>query len=299
MKSPNVKKILDWRGSVSFGIVLIVALALSWWSLYSLAITFYGVPKILAIGVSAAFDGAALFVADLASKYARTEDSGLATKLATYLFVGASVYLNVEHAILLSYGVPGMVLFGAPPVIAGILFELYLRFVHRTEMRANGLVPKRMPVFGKISWLIFPGKTFRGFKDVVFFRLNEVVTSVTNEPLQRTKSRDKVTTKKDKCDKPNDMSRDMSQDKVTKEFAVTTPDVPVTDNVTKKVTKSVTRTSDISKDKSVSALVRDLWAKGVTDRTELHKQICDIKGTDVPVNTVNKAVSRLDNVPGA
>jgi hypothetical protein len=284
MNKPNVKKILDWRGSISFGIVLIVALALSWWSLYSLAVTFYGVPQILAIGVSAAFDGAALFVADLASKYARTEDSGLATKLATYLFVGASVYLNVEHAMLLSYGVPGMVLFGAPPVIAGILFELYLRFVHRSEMRANGLVPKRMPVFGKISWLIFPGKTFRGFKDVVFFRLNEVVTSVTGQPVTKDKP------KKDKSDKT---------------FSVTSPDVPVTDKVTKPVpvtkdkvtnvgTKSVTMTSD----KSVSALVRDLWTQGVTDRTELHKRICDIKGTDVPVNTVNKAVSRLDNVPG-
>jgi hypothetical protein len=289
MKTPNVKKILDWRGSVSFGIVLIVALALSWWSLYSLAVTFYGVPQILAIGVSAAFDGAALFVADLASKYARTEDSGFATKLATYLFVGASVYLNVEHAMLLSYGIPGMVLFGAPPVIAGILFELYLRFVHRSEMRANGLVPKRMPVFGKISWLIFPGKTFGGFKDVVFFRLNEVVTGVTGQPVQRTKSRDKVT-KKDKT-----------------EFIVTTPDVPVTDKVTRHIPDIVTktedvpdnvRTSDISSDKSVSALVRALWQQGITDRTELHKKICDIKGTSVPVNTVNKAVSRLDSVPG-
>ena len=288
MNKPNIKRILDWRGSVSFGIVLIVALALSWWSLYSLAVTFYGVPQILAIGVSAAFDGAALFVADLASKYARTEDSGLATKLATYLFVGASVYLNVEHAMLLSYGIPGMVLFGAPPVIAGILFELYLRFIHRSEMRAMGLVPKRMPVFGKISWLIFPGKTFGGFKDVVFFRLNEAVKNVTGQEVTRDKRR---RTKKDK-----------SSDKT---FSVTSPDVPVTDKVTESVpvtkdkvtsvrTKSVTMTSD----KSVSALVRDLWTQGVTDRTELHKRICKIKGTDVPANTVNKAVSRLDNVPG-
>lgn len=269
----QVERILGWRGSISFGVVLIVALALSWWSLYSLAVTFYGVPHILAIGVSAAFDGAALFVADLASKYARTEDSGLATKLATYLFVGASVYLNVEHAMLLSYGVPGMVLFGAPPVIAGILFELYLRFVHRTEMRANGLVPKRMPVFGKISWLIFPGKTFGGFKDVVFFRLNEVVTSVTGQSVTREKvSRDKVTS-----DKPVTQQSDMSQDIVTVE---------------------VTKDDGDMRDKSVSWLVKDLWDKGVTDRTELHKQICHIKQKTVPMNTVTKAVSRLDNVPG-
>lgn len=292
MNTPDVKKILDWRGAISFGVVLIVALALSWWSLYSLAVTFYGVPQILAIGVSAAFDGAALFVADLASKYARTEDSGLATKLATYLFVGASVYLNVEHAMLLAYGVPGMVLFGAPPVIAGILFELYLRFIHRSEMRSMGLVPKRMPVFGKISWLIFPGKTFGGFKNVVFYRLNEVVSGVTGQTIERTKTRTRRT-KKDKT-----------------EFTVTSPDVPVTDTVTKPVPvtedktkkivrdKSVTESGDMESDMPVAKLVRALWTQGVTDRTELHKRICDIKEQDIPVNTVNKAVSRLDNVPG-
>lgn len=289
-----LKKIkINW---ISFGMVLIVSLALSWWSLYSLAVTFYGVPEILAIGVSAAFDGAALFVADLASKYARTEDSGLATKLATYLFVGASVYLNVEHAMLLSYGVPGMVLFGAPPVVSCILFELYLRFIHRTEMRANGLVPKRMPVFGKISWLIFPGKTFGGFKDVVFFRLNEVVTSVTGQSVTRDKvSRDKKRDKVTSVTGQSDMSPDVI---VTKDKSPVTDDKTVTmsqDKVTKPVTKSVTVTSD----KSVSLLVRELWNQGVTDRIELHKQICHIKQKTVPMNTVTKAVSRLDNVPGA
>jgi hypothetical protein len=284
VNKPDFKKVLDWRGSISFGIVLIVALALSWWSLFSLAVTFYGVPQILAIGVSAAFDGAALFVADLASKYARTEDSGLATKLATYLFVGASVYLNVEHAMLLSYGIPGMVLFGAPPVIAGILFELYLRFIHRSEMRNMGLVPKRMPVFGKVSWVIFPRKTFAGFKNVVFFRLNEVVTDVTGVSLSRTKTSDKK-------DRTSDIVKDK---KVTEDKSVTEPvPKPVT-----KMTKSVPVTGDISSDMSVSSLVRALWGQGVTNRTELHKRISDMKGVIVPMNTINKAVSRLDNVPG-
>jgi hypothetical protein len=199
---------------------------------------------------------------------------------------------------LLSYGVPGMVLFGAPPVIAGILFELYLRFIHRSEMRSMGLVPKRMPVFGRISWLIFPGKTFGGFKDVVFFRLNEVVTNVTGQEVTRDKRKSDKVTKRDRT------------------FSVMSPDVPVSDTVPDKMTKLVTMSPDkvtddtghvtkpvtksvtMTKDKSVSSLVRELWTKGVTDRTELHKQICDIKGTTVPVNTVNKAVSRLDNVPG-
>lgn len=289
MKTPNVKRLLDWRGAASFGVVLIVALALSWWSLYSLAVTFYDVPQILAIGVSAAFDGAALFVADLASKYARTEDSGLATKLATYLFVGASVYLNVEHAILLNYGIPGMVLFGAPPVIAGILFELYLRFIHRTEMRANGLVPKRMPVFGKLSWMMFPGKTLKGFRSVIFFRLNETVTKATGQGLSPKKS---VTKSVTKTVPTEDIQGTKPSDTVVTKKVTSVPE-------DKKVTvKSDTVTSDINKDMSVSLLVKKLWAQGVTDRVTIRKTIEDLKGTTVPTNTINKAVSRLDTVPG-
>ncbi|AXH66781.1 hypothetical protein SEA_STARPLATINUM_32 [Streptomyces phage StarPlatinum] len=292
MKKPDFQRLMDWRGAVSFGSVLIVALALSWWSLYSMAVEFYGVPKELAFGVSIAFDGAALFVADLASKYARTEDSGLAPKLATYAFVGTSVYLNVEHAALLNYGTPGKVLFGAPPVIAGVLFELYLRFVHRSEMRANGLVAKRMPVFGKVSWMIFPGKTFKGFKNVVFFRLNEVVTNVTGESLSR--KRDKPVTPK----KMSQNKRDKTDDKIVTKPVMTKGDTAVKEEVS--VTPIVTKMTEIprrdvtdDKQKSVSRLVKELWDDGTRDKAELRKIISDIKGRDIPANTITVALSRM------
>ncbi|AXH67228.1 hypothetical protein SEA_WOFFORD_31 [Streptomyces phage Wofford] len=285
----NLKRLMDWRGAVSFGAVLIVALALSWWSLYSMAVEFYGVPKELAFGVSIAFDGAALFVADLASKYARTEDSGFAPKLATYAFVGTSVYLNVEHAALLNYGTPGKVLFGAPPIIAGVLFELYLRFVHRSEMRANGLVPKRMPVFGKVSWMIFPWKTFVGFKNVVFFRLNEVVTNVTGESLSR--KRDKNSDKRrDKHDKSRDKTVMTKNDTPVKETKTVTPVVtPIVTNVTEIPRRDTTD----DKSKSVSRLVRELWDDGTRDKAELRKIISDIKGRDISANTISVSLSRL------
>lgn len=322
MKTSRVKRILDWRGSASFGVVLVVSLMLSWWSLYTLAVEFYGLPKWLAAGVSIAFDGAALFVADLASKYARSEDSGLATKLATYVFVVASVYLNIEHAILLGFGTPGIVLLGSPPVASAILFELYLRFVHRNEMRSQGLVAKRMPVFGKLAWIMFPGQTLKGFRNVIFYRLNETVTEVTGESLSRKKDKQKkelspkVTVKGDSpvTDKINvtKMSDTVIEDsdiQVTKSSDTVVTNVPEvtvkSDTVTKPVTKvspvlmnSDKVTDDMNSDMSVSLLVKKLWAKGVTDRVTIRKTIEDIKGTTVPANTINKAVSRLDSVPG-
>lgn len=287
------KSISQWSG---FGVVLITSLSISWWSMFTMAMNEFGMPAILAGAVSVAFDGAAIFVAILASEYSKSGDSGMIPRIVTVLFVLLSAYLNWAHAALLVLPLVGKIFLAAPSVVSGILFELYLRFIHRTEMRANGLVPKRMPVFGKISWLIFPGKTFGGFKDVVFFRLNEVVTNVTGQSVTRDKvSRDKKRDKVTSVTGQSDMSSDVI---VTKDKSPVIDDKTVTmsqDKVTKPVTKSVTMTSD----KSVSLLVRELWNQGVTDRIELHKQICHIKGQTVPMNTVTKAVSRLDNVPGA
>lgn len=287
MKVPDIR---FNQGLVAFGAVLIVALAISWWSLYSLAMTFYGVPKPLAIGVSIAFDGAALFVADLASKYARTEDSGMAAKLATYLFIGISTYLNVEHAILLGYGIPGMVLFGAPPVIAGILFELYLRFVHRAEMRRNGLVPKRMPVFGKMAWMMFPKKTWDGLRKVVLSRLNDVVTSNVTSGDKVTKQ---VTRRSDNVTKVSPTMSPPSDKKVTGDIDVTSDVTSQVTKVTHEGDKVTLKIGDINGDMSVSSLVRALFEMGVTERGDIIKRVSDIKGQAVSPNTVTKAMSRV------
>src|SRR5258707_1371509 len=105
--------------------VLGTALALSWWSLDALA-RHYGMPGVLAALVSATFDGAALVAADLALRRAVVADSAAAVKSLMVATVGLSAWLNYEHGLLLGYPVAVRVLFAAPPVIAGWLFELQL-----------------------------------------------------------------------------------------------------------------------------------------------------------------------------
>jgi hypothetical protein len=286
---------INWgqlRSWAPFAIVLVVALAISWWSLFSLAIDFYHIPKILAAGISIAFDGAALFVADLSAKYARSEDSAFGPRMATYAFVAASVYLNVMHASLLFYGIPGMVLFGAPPIIAGILFELYLKYIHRMELRQRGRVAKSMPIFGKLSWMVFPWKTTKGFKKVVLFRLNEVVTSVTeqgHDVPEVSLTRVTVSPIEDMSDKAI----------VPKAVTMSLEPVPVVTDKRTIAGQSLDKdVPELHSGMSVASLVSLLWRQGVTDRTELQRTISDMKGTTVPRNTINKAVARLDNVPG-
>lgn len=286
MSSVQVRKIAQWTG---FGIVLVTSLSISWWSMFTMAMDEFGMPAILAGAVSLAFDGAALFVALLASEYSKTFDSGFVPRLTTMIFVALSAYLNWAHAELLSLPLVGQIFLATPSIVSGILFELYLRFIHRTEMRANGLVPKRMPVFGKLSWMMFPGKTLKGFRSVIFFRLNETVTKATGQGLSPKKS---VTKSVTKTVPTEDIQGTKPSDTVVTKKVTSVPE-------DKKVTvKSDTVTSDINKDMSVSLLVKKLWAQGVTDRVTIRKTIEDLKGTTVPTNTINKAVSRLDTVPG-
>lgn len=150
-------------------------------------------------------------------------------------------------------------------------------------MRSNGLVPKRMPVFGKLSWMMFPGKTLKGFRSVIFYRLNETVTNATGQNMSP-KNVTKPVTKNVPVDKKSDK-------KVTEEVT----SVPVShDKVTENVLPVTNVTSDMTSDMSVSLLVKKLLAQGVTDRVTIRKRIEDIKGPGIPANTIYKAVSRLD-----
>jgi len=73
------------------------ALGVSWWSLYELG-TALGIPSVLAGGLSAVFDLAALTCVGLAERYAATPDSGAGPRFALLLMLAGSVYLNVRHA---------------------------------------------------------------------------------------------------------------------------------------------------------------------------------------------------------
>uniref|UniRef100_A0AAU2A7A2 DUF2637 domain-containing protein n=1 Tax=Streptomyces sp. NBC_00093 TaxID=2975649 RepID=A0AAU2A7A2_9ACTN len=281
----------------AFGLVLIVALALSWWSLSTLAIESYGVPEFLAYGISVAFDGAALVCADLASKYARSPDSGAGPRLATYGLIASSVFLNVSHAQMRGYGAAGQVLFGAPPVIAGVLFELALKWEHRQSLRARGRVAEAMPVFGKLSWLVFPLMTWKGFRRVLRGRLEDNVSRAV--PTQETAARhqDSPSETPRQPETPSEAGQDTADTTGTESVAAEnrseTSELGPATQETPSALALEDKFPEVSADMSIAKLVALFHDQGVTDREAIREKVSAVKGTEIPKGTINKSLSRM------
>lgn len=151
------------------------ALGVSWWSLYELGVAL-GIPSVLAGGLSAVFDLAALTCVGLAERYAATPDSGAGPRLALMLMLAGSVYLNVRHAELTlgADWITGAVAYAMPAVIACLLLELHLRFANREQRRALGRVAPSLPVLGGWAFVMFPIRSVQVLRSHVRVRLDEV-----------------------------------------------------------------------------------------------------------------------------
>lgn len=277
-------KIMQWTG---FALVLIVALAVSWYSMATMAMDFFGLPDWLAYAVSVAFDGAAIYVAVLSSEYSKTEDSGLTARLATLGFVGVSAWLNYQHAVLMGLGVAGQVFFLAPPVVAGILFELMLRFENRKELRKRGRVAQSMPVFGKAAWLRYPLDTFKGMSSVIKYRLEKVTQQETGhgqEPTGQPVSGQKDMDTSGHMDKPQKAT---GQTRVTPKRTVKKVSTPTVQELEDSF-------PELTADMSIAKLSQALYKQGIESRPEIQRRVSAIKGQPVPLNTVCKSVKRLE-----
>jgi hypothetical protein len=164
-----VRKLAPWAWLVVLG----TALALSWWSLDALALHF-GVPSVLAAMVSATFDGAALVAADLALRRAAVADSAAAVKSLMLVAVGLSAWLNWNHGALLGYPIVGRVLFAAPSVLSGWLFELQLRSLRSARVHELGRKALPLPEFGVIVWVFHPWAALRHLSRIAGSRLHSV-----------------------------------------------------------------------------------------------------------------------------
>ncbi|MFE9497282.1 DUF2637 domain-containing protein [Streptomyces collinus] len=280
----NKNKIMQWTG---FGLVLIVALAISWFSMATMAMDFFHLPAWIAYAVSVAFDGAAIYVAVLSSEYAKTEDSGLIPRLVTMLMVGASAWLNWQHASLMGLGIAGQVFFAAPPIIAGILFELMLKFENRKELRKRGRVAQSMPVFGKAAWLRYPVDTFKSMSNVIKWRLDKVTQQETGhgqEPTGQPVSGQMNMDTSGQVDKPEKAT---GQTRVTPKRTVKKVSTPTVQELEDSF-------PELTADMSIAKLAQGFYRQGIESRPEIQKRVSAIKGQEVSLNTICKSVKRLE-----
>ena len=273
-------KDLDLLSKLGFGLVLTVALAISWWSLYTLALGF-GMPIILAIAVSASFDGAALFFAGMTSKYAISDDNGFFPKTTTYLMVIISMVLNIMHASNLGLGLSGMIMFGASSFVAGLIFEVYLRYVHRQTLKKNGRVLDKLPLTGLLAMLVHPVITFRVHNKAIKRRLQLASVSVSDFDATDDIFNKRQKTKLETKTKPIKATA-TRQDRDNSDKATETKTLVL-------VPKPETNMSDMS----IAKLVSHLRGQGIEDRETIRQEVSRIKGQEVSRQTINKTIQRL------
>lgn len=79
---------------------------------------------------------------------------------------------------LLGYPIAGRVLFAAPSVISGWLFELQLRSLRRARVHELGRAAPLLPQFGFIVWMFHPFTALRHLSRIAGSRLNSVPVTV-------------------------------------------------------------------------------------------------------------------------
>jgi hypothetical protein len=179
------------------------ALAVSWWSLWTVG-QLVGIPSVLAGGLSAVFDLAALCLVGLAQRYANspTAGSGGGPRLALLLMLTGSVYLNAEHARMAHVGVTGAIAYSCPAIVACVLLELHLRFDNATHRRALGRIAEPLPVLGGWAYVFFPSRAIGTHRMAVAGRIDAVRAGLA-AGARPTASATTVTTATDAIDTPS------------------------------------------------------------------------------------------------
>jgi hypothetical protein len=161
--------------------VLTAALSFSAWSLFFVS-RHLGAPIPVAVVVSTIFDGGAVYLADLAADHTREGDSGFGPRMCVWILALASAWLNRLHAVYGHYPTSSELLWMAPPIVAVVIYDFTIRFLHRKTLRATGRIPSAMPRFDTASWVLFPIKTMKDFRKVITFR-RDVTTSLATGQL--------------------------------------------------------------------------------------------------------------------
>ncbi|MFF0808835.1 hypothetical protein [Streptomyces albogriseolus] len=263
-----------------------------------------------AVLISAAIDGAGIHAGYRASTYAKTQYSGFKSKVLAYGIVITSAGLNANHAWMLGYGIPGAILFAAPAALLGFMLDSELGWMDKEEKQKQGHILERLPIFGRLAWVLFPGNTFRGLKTVVKSRLDSAVSGF--EKRQGTTEAiavkdDKETSSHDikaidlvpevieakRHDKPkHDTTKPVADDTTTNATGDKRHDRE--DTTSDSTTELDDIFSELDKTTRLSELVTVALDKGFNDRDELHKATERHLGTEVKRSTLNTCIQRYN-----
>lgn len=155
-------------GDALWAVILIPILAISWLGFYTIARD-VGIPPLFAGGMSAAFDGVALFAARIGLKHRRKGFSGYLARITVVAFAALGAFVQSFHAESQPWiHAHSWIVWATAPVAACLAYELHLGWVHRKQLIAKGYThPSAKSGFGPATWMHFPGETLHEYRDVL------------------------------------------------------------------------------------------------------------------------------------
>jgi hypothetical protein len=190
------RKVLDaLTGEFLWACILVPILAISWLGFYTIARA-VGVPPVFAAGMSAAFDGVALFAARIGLKHRRKGFSGYLARFTVLAFAALGAFVQSFHDESQAWvHAHSWIVWATAPVAAVIAYELHLGWAHRKQLIKRGYAhPSAKSGFGPATWLILGGtwaeyrKVLRARRDFIAvgnmkrFALEEAAQPVLERP---------------------------------------------------------------------------------------------------------------------
>jgi hypothetical protein len=285
--------LLKWYYYVLLGVVALVALSMTWWSMFDLGVSTLSVPVLIAGATSLLFDLGAVYLGLLSIQYAKTPDSGFGVELGTFSFIAASTYIVAQHGILLNYPVAGIIMFAAAPVVLGIMLKATLNYLNRQQRRESGRITEKLPSVGWLTWVRYLPQTWKLMSVAMQTRLVNaadklvlsqdrhgifvapVSASVGQPETIKDKPQDKIETLSETRDKaPEQLSQAVRP-------ALTSSDKPV---LPVWLPNEPTMT--------LATLSRTCLSNGVTDIETIYRYATIIKGQDVNKASLRKTLDR-------
>jgi hypothetical protein len=165
-------------GDFLWAVILVPILAISWVGFYTIARDI-GAPVIFAAGLSAAFDGIALFAARTGLRHRRKGFSGYLARITVILFAALGSFVQSFHGQSQAWiHAHSWIVWAIAPIAACLAYELHLGWVHRKQLIKNGYVhPSAKSGFGPATWIQFPWGTLHDYRDVLRARRRFIAAS--------------------------------------------------------------------------------------------------------------------------
>jgi hypothetical protein len=145
-------------------VILVPILAISWLGFYTIA-RVVGVPPVFAAGMSAAFDGVALFAARIGLKHRRKGFSGYLARITVLAFAALGAFVQSFHSDTTVWvHQHAWIVWATAPVAAALAYELHLGWIHRKQLIRHGYVhPSAKSGYGPATWFLIGG-TFAEYR---------------------------------------------------------------------------------------------------------------------------------------